>query len=113
MKTDIQNSQSWFFSGKLDFPNEELLYLSLHLYSHYKSVKHKSNITPVKSFEKIYMFTLLKLLRCLNCFSKDFAAKESENLKKKEHKKSIKKLKMSNKTCSNVIFYNVSATTTL
>lgn len=59
------------------------------------------------------MFTLLKLLRCLNCFSKDFAAKESENLKKKEHKKSIKKLKMSNKTCSNVIFYNVSATTTL
>ena len=91
-------------SAKFDFQTEERFDLLLYLIYHYKSVEDTLGITRlVKCFEKIYMFRSYELPShvsvlqgFLNCFGKAFTAKELENLK--EHRKNIKKLRMSSKT---------------
>lgn len=90
--------------GKLRFPSEELFDLSLYLLSYYKNVEMKSCTNRmVTAFQKIYDFTNYDipnfnavLRRFANCFSKAYAAKESDHLKSNIKLKNIKKLRLSN-----------------
>ena len=72
---------------------------------HYSSCKvlwEDQHVYVVLNFQSCFCITQI-----LDYFSKVMTTKEPENLKKKEHRKNIKKLGMSNKTWSNVIFYIV------
>ena len=89
--------------GNLDYSAEELFDLSLYLYSYYKSKVDKSCVNKILvAFKKILEFTQYEiansavLRRFANSFSKGFASKITDALKRKDTK-ATKKLRLSNK----------------